>query len=72
MRLRSLLFAILLFSVPAFSHVGSPDVYYQGNAGPYHLLVTIRPPVVVRREETEPIVAVEQGSGRRRRKPQLG
>jgi hypothetical protein len=27
--------------------VGSPDVYYEGNAGPYHLLVTIRPPAVV-------------------------
>ncbi|HEY6306560.1 MAG TPA: hypothetical protein VI488_08915 [Candidatus Angelobacter sp.] len=41
------LFAILLFSVAAFAHVGSPDVYYEGNAGPYHLLVTIRPPAVV-------------------------
>lgn len=31
----------------ASAHVGSPDVYYDGYAGPYHLLVTIRPPTVV-------------------------
>ncbi len=31
----------------AFAHVGSPDVFYEGNAGPYHVLVTIRPPVVI-------------------------
>ncbi len=31
----------------ARAHVGSPDVYFEGNAGPYHLLVTIRPPAVV-------------------------
>jgi hypothetical protein len=27
--------------------VGSPDVYAQGNAGPYRLFVTIRPPLVI-------------------------
>ena len=26
------------------AHVGSPDVVQDGQAGPYHLLVTIRPP----------------------------
>src|SRR5438046_3380588 len=31
----------------AFAHVGSPDVFYEGNAGPYHVLVTIRPPAVI-------------------------
>jgi hypothetical protein len=31
----------------AFAHVGSPDVFYEGNAGPYRLLVTIRPPAVI-------------------------
>ena len=30
-----------------FAHVGSPDVFFEGNAGPYRLLVTIRPPQVV-------------------------
>src|ERR1700726_3146872 len=29
------------------AHVGSPDVFYDGSAGPYRLLVTIRPPQVV-------------------------
>ena len=29
------------------AHVGSPDVFYEGGAGPYRLLVTIRPPVIV-------------------------
>src|SRR5215471_14611934 len=31
----------------AFAHVGSPDFYYDGYAGPYHVLVTVRPPMVV-------------------------
>src|SRR5579884_201448 len=31
----------------AVAHVNSPDVYYDGYAGPYHLLVTLRPPAVV-------------------------
>jgi hypothetical protein len=37
----------LLTSAAAFAHVGSPDVFYEGAAGPYRLLVTIRPPVVI-------------------------
>jgi hypothetical protein len=40
---------VLFFAVSsaAFAHVGSPDVFYEGNAGPYHLLVTVRPPAVI-------------------------
>jgi hypothetical protein len=34
-------------ALPLFGHVGSPDVFYEGNAGPYRLLITIRPPQVV-------------------------
>jgi hypothetical protein len=37
----------LAAAAPLYSHVGSPDVYYEGSAGPYRLLVTIRPPEVV-------------------------
>jgi hypothetical protein len=37
----------LLFALPLAAHVGSPDVFYEGMAGPYKLLVTIRPPEVV-------------------------
>lgn len=33
--------------MPARAHVGSPDIYAEGNAGPYRLLVTIRPPQVI-------------------------
>jgi hypothetical protein len=40
--------AALLLSATALSaHVGSPDVFFEGSAGPYHLLVTVRPPQVV-------------------------
>jgi hypothetical protein len=31
----------------AFAHIGSPDVIYEGNAGPYKMQVTIQPPDVV-------------------------
>jgi hypothetical protein len=31
----------------AKGHVGSPDVFYQGKAGPYAAMVTIRPPAVI-------------------------
>jgi hypothetical protein len=39
--------AVLLGSTPALAHVGSPDVYAEGYAGPYRLLVTVRPPLVI-------------------------
>jgi hypothetical protein len=41
------LWAVLLAAVSLFAHVGSPDIFYEGEAGPYRLLVTIRPPEVV-------------------------
>lgn len=46
MRVKILL-VILLLPLASFGHVGSPDVYYDGYAGPYHLLVTVRPPLVI-------------------------
>lgn len=39
--------AVLCCTLPVFGHVGSPDVFYEGQAGPYRLLVTIRPPEVI-------------------------
>ncbi|HEX2329318.1 MAG TPA: hypothetical protein VHN74_11385 [Candidatus Angelobacter sp.] len=46
--MRRILLAItLLLPLTLWAHVNSPDVYFDGNAGPYHLLVTIRPPAVV-------------------------
>jgi hypothetical protein len=38
---------VLLLPLAGAAHVNSPDVYYDGYAGPYHLLVTLRPPAVV-------------------------
>jgi hypothetical protein len=38
---------VLLAPLAAPAHVGNPDVYYDGYAGPYHLLVILRPPLVV-------------------------
>ena len=41
------LLLLLAAAAPLYSHVGSPDVFYEGAAGPYRLLVTIRPPQVI-------------------------
>ena len=38
---------LLLTAAAAWAHIGSPDVFYEGQAGPYHLLVTIRTPTVI-------------------------
>ncbi len=38
---------ILLFARSAYAHVGSPDVFYEGDAGPYHLFVTVAVPQVI-------------------------
>ena len=45
--LRYLLPLLMLAAFPAVAHVGSPDVYYEGDAGPYHLFVTVKVPPVV-------------------------
>jgi len=38
---------LLLLPLAGVAHVNSSEVFFDGNAGPYHLLVTITPPVVV-------------------------
>ena len=38
---------ILFLPLAGTAHVNSPDVFFDGYAGPYHLLVTLRPPAVV-------------------------
>jgi hypothetical protein len=40
---------LLLLSIApaAWAHIGSPDVFFEGSAGPYPLFVTIRPPTVI-------------------------
>jgi hypothetical protein len=39
--------AIFFALAPCWAHVGSPDVYFQGVAGPYHLIVTVRTPAMI-------------------------
>jgi hypothetical protein len=48
-RRRLFLAAVILLgaAIPALAHVGSPDVFYEGDAGPYHLFVTVRMPQVI-------------------------
>ncbi len=38
---------LAVFAGLALAHVGSPDVFYEGKAGPYAAMVTIRPPAVI-------------------------
>ena len=45
--MKLLAIALVAAALPGHGHVGSPDVFYEGNAGPYRLLITIRPPQVV-------------------------
>lgn len=45
--MRRLLLLGAVAAAGAWAHVGSPDIFHEGSAGPYRLLVTIRPPVVI-------------------------
>ena len=48
MRNRSLALALfLIVASAAYGHVGSPDVYFDGQAGPYHILLTVTPPGMI-------------------------
>ena len=37
----------ILIAEPLAAHIGSPDVFFQGDAGPYHLVVSIRTPQMI-------------------------
>jgi hypothetical protein len=39
--------AIAAQPLPAAAHLGSPDIFLDGQAGPYRILVTIRPPYAI-------------------------
>lgn len=45
--LSSVLLAALLLPALALGHVGSPNVYYEGAAGPHTVRVVIRPPTAI-------------------------
>jgi len=40
-------FSMLLLPFACLAHVGSPDIFYEGNAGPYRLFVTVRTPAMI-------------------------
>ena len=46
---RQILFWLVLISLPlpALAHIGSPNVFFEGRAGPYPVRVTVRPPGVI-------------------------
>src|SRR5258707_154233 len=50
-RSRARTIAVLIIAFAAAlslsAHVGSPDVYYEGDAGPYHLFASVRVPQVI-------------------------
>src|SRR5262245_7984169 len=43
----ALLISALFFPSICLAHIGSPNVFFEGNAGPYPVRVVIRPPGVV-------------------------
>src|SRR5438270_3066349 len=50
MKLSNAVAALLLLCFSpllASAHIGSPDIYLEGDAGPYKLLATIRTPAVI-------------------------
>jgi hypothetical protein len=46
-RVVGVLTLLLCAALTVCAHVGSPDVYFEGDAGPYHLFVTVRVPQVI-------------------------
>ena len=38
---------LVIVASSAFAHVGSSNVYFEGNAGPYHILLTANPPAMI-------------------------
>src|SRR6266567_553986 len=45
-RIRSIAVVVVIAAVSS-AHIGSPDVFYDGNAGPYGVHVRIAPPTVI-------------------------
>ena len=57
-----LLVILTVMTGPVLAHVGSPEVALEGVAGPYHLLVSVKPPDVI--PGTAQITVFMQGGGR--------
>ena len=43
----AILFVALTIAAACYAHVGSPDVYFQGDAGPYRLVVAVMTPQMI-------------------------
>jgi hypothetical protein len=41
------LILVIFIAAPLAAHIGSPDVFFQGDAGPYRLVVSIRTPQMI-------------------------
>src|ERR1700754_2099188 len=50
------------WAAPVFAHVGSPDVAMEGTAGPYRLMVSVKPPDVIP-GTAQVTVYMQNGSG---------
>jgi hypothetical protein len=46
-RMLGILILILVTALSVSAHVGSSDVFFEGDAGPYHIYVTVRVPQVI-------------------------
>ena len=46
-RMLGILIPILVTALSVSAHVGSSDVFFEGDAGPYHIYVTVRVPQVI-------------------------
>jgi len=46
-RMLGILIPIFLAALSVSAHVGSSDVFFEGDAGPYHIYVTVRVPQVI-------------------------
>ena len=44
---RAVVIIVLVLAGTARAHIGSPDVFFEGDAGPYELFVTVRVPKVI-------------------------
>lgn len=45
--LLALLLVLTAWQLPTAAHIGSPDIFVEGQAGPYRLLITVRPPYAI-------------------------
>ena len=55
---RMAIVGLLLLSLRADAHVGSPDVFFDGDAGPYHVFVTANKSISANKDPNKLLVPV--------------